>query len=279
MNLAKFSPILLIAGAFAMATVLEPKWSSFRRQQSASALEMALGDGRRLFANHFITKADVYFHQGYYPSMFDQKRPRKESHAHETEEEHAAHTDHDDHEKEMDFLGESHDWIEQFGRHFFVSGHSHMAEKNSRELLPWFKIAAEMNPNEVDVYTTAAFWLRKMGRFEEAEGFLRKGWRENPESYQILLELGKVYETNRKDPVRARNVWELALAKWEKSESGKETADLFAKQQLIGHLADLEEKAGNNSQALAYLEQLVNLSPHPDTIKKRIADLRAKGGK
>jgi hypothetical protein len=279
MNLAQFSPVLLIAGAFTLATVLEPKWSSFNRHQSGSALEIALGDGRRLFANHFITKADVYFHQGYYPSMFDQKPPREGSHAHETEEEHAAHTGHDDHEKEMDFLGESRDWIEIFGRHFFVSKHSHMANADARELLPWFKIAAEMNPNEVDVYTTASFWLRTLGRFKEAEDFLRKGWRENPDSYQILLELGKIYEVNRNDLVRARNVWELALTKWQKSEAGKEHADLFAKAQLIGHLADIEEKSGNYARAISYLEELMNLSPNPDMIKRRIADLKVKSGK
>ena len=31
-----------------------------------------MGDSRQLFANHFFTKADVYFHSGYYPSVFDQ---------------------------------------------------------------------------------------------------------------------------------------------------------------------------------------------------------------
>jgi tetratricopeptide (TPR) repeat protein len=279
MNLARYSPILFIAGAFTLATVLEPKWSSFRRQQSASALELALGDGRRLFANHFITKADVYFHQGYYPSKFDQKPAREESHANETKEEHAAHTHHEQHEKEMDFLGESRDWIEMFGRHFFVSSHSHMGNKDANELLPWFKIASEMNPNEPEVYTTTAFWLRNLGKFKEAEDFLRQGWRDNPDSYQILLELGKIYDINKQDRGRARNLWELALVKWEKLEAGKEKPDLFAKEQLVGRLADLEEKAGNISKAIEWLEKLVNLSPYPDLIKQRIADLKAKGGK
>jgi tetratricopeptide (TPR) repeat protein len=255
---------------------LEPKWSGFQRQQSNSAIEIALGDGKRLFANHFIRKADVYFHQGYYPSAFDQKPKREESHAHETEEEHAAHSDHDDHEKEKDFLGESHDWIEAFGRKFFVSEHSHIANANARELLPWFKISADLDPNRVETFTTTAFWLRNLGKFNEAEEFLRKGWRENPDSYEILLELGKLYETNRKDPARARNVWELALAKWEKHEPEKR--DLFGKEQLVAHLADLEEKAGNYSKAIAYLEELVNLSPNPDLIRKRIGELKAKGG-
>jgi hypothetical protein len=71
----------------------------------------------------------------------------------------------------------------------------------------------------------------------------------------------------------------LALQKWEKREAGKDHPDLFAKEQLLGHLADLEEKSGNTAKTVEYLEKLANLSPNPDLIKKRIADLKAKGGK
>ena len=30
-----------------------------------------MGDSRRLFANQFFVEADVYFHSGYYPTIFD----------------------------------------------------------------------------------------------------------------------------------------------------------------------------------------------------------------
>ena len=36
-----------------------------------------LGDSRRLFAISFYTKADAYFHSGYYPTIFDNNAPFK----------------------------------------------------------------------------------------------------------------------------------------------------------------------------------------------------------
>ena len=41
--------------------------------------QVLLGDGRKLFANHFFVKADVSFHSGYYPSIFDQAQPSKDT--------------------------------------------------------------------------------------------------------------------------------------------------------------------------------------------------------
>src|SRR6187402_2954820 len=46
------------------------KWTNPTRP--SGAFTKLLGEGRRLFANQFITMADVYLHSGYYPSIFDQ---------------------------------------------------------------------------------------------------------------------------------------------------------------------------------------------------------------
>src|SRR6266566_9603446 len=65
--------LLLIGTCFSLSTILQPRaatWSG--RHDSGNVLKVLLGDGRRLFANHFFVKADVYFHSGYYPSIFDQ---------------------------------------------------------------------------------------------------------------------------------------------------------------------------------------------------------------
>ena len=65
--------LLLLAACFSLATVIQPRaqgWS--KRAGSGSVLKVLLGDSRRLFANHFFVQADVSFHSGYYPSIFDQ---------------------------------------------------------------------------------------------------------------------------------------------------------------------------------------------------------------
>src|ERR1044071_3955971 len=94
MNLATISPILFIAAAFTLATILDPVLSSMQRRQAKGVIDMMVGDGKRLFANHFVTKADVYFHNGYYPSIFQQAKA--DSHLTEAAEGHEG-EGHDDH--------------------------------------------------------------------------------------------------------------------------------------------------------------------------------------
>src|SRR5687767_2711724 len=95
MKLATFSPILFIAGAFTLATILDPIWSGMQRRQAKTVIDMMMGDGKRLFANHFVIKADAYFHNGQYPSIFRQAR-EEESHLTEAAAGHNTHGGHDD---------------------------------------------------------------------------------------------------------------------------------------------------------------------------------------
>src|SRR5947208_13930363 len=195
--------LLLIGTSFSLSTILQPRaaaWSG--RRDSGNVLKVLLGDGRRLFANHFFVKADVYFHSGYYPSVFDQAQAPKDSH-HMTSKE-GSQTE-EEHEKAMDFLRPPKDWIERFGRHFLVTEHTHLVGGNEREILPWLRLSAELDPQRVDTYTVAAFWLRvRLGKVKEAEQFLREGLQANPNSHEILFELGRLYHENYHDANRAR---------------------------------------------------------------------------
>src|SRR5437867_1932190 len=65
---------LLLVVCFSFSTQLH-LWQLSRqggRSQSDNLLEVLLGDSRRMFANHFFIKSDVYFHSGYYPTVFDE---------------------------------------------------------------------------------------------------------------------------------------------------------------------------------------------------------------
>src|SRR5256885_6415975 len=125
--------ILLLSASFAVATVLQSRISRWSQRGQDGVLKVLLGDGRRMFGNHFFVKADVYFHSGYYPSIFDQAQAPKDSH-HMTSKE-GSQTE-EEHEKAMDFLRPPKDWIERFGRHFLVTEHTHLVGGNEREILP-----------------------------------------------------------------------------------------------------------------------------------------------
>jgi tetratricopeptide (TPR) repeat protein len=272
--------LLLFVICFSLATYLQPRSAALiGRRDTDDILKILLGDGRRMFANHFFVKADVYFHRGYYPSFIEQSYAQTPVEVHIAEHHDGNEPQGEEaHEKEMDFLGKPRDWIDGFGRNFFPSTHTHRDQPGeAREILPWLRLSADLDPHRAETYTVAAYWLiSNMGKINEAEQFLREGLRANPDSYQILFALGKIYYENRHDPNVARNLWELALRRWnEQNESGKDP-DLESYDEIVAHLANLEEKQGNLREALSYLEVEVEVSPVPDVIQKNIDDLKAK---
>jgi tetratricopeptide (TPR) repeat protein len=274
----KFGPYLvllvLLAAGFSLASVLQERASSWsKRGESDNVLNVLLGDGRRLFANHFFVQADVSFHNGYYPSIFDQARaPKDTSHLTAKEGEPTA----EEHEKQMSFLGPPRDWIERFGRHFIITEHAHLEGNTKSEILPWLRLAAELDPQKTETYTVAAYFLRNLGKVKEAERFLREGLLKNPESYDILLELGRLsYESNH-DSARARKLWNLALRRWSEQAAAKKDPDLLKLDQIAVNLAHLEELEGNFARTIQLLELCKKGSPHPEVLQQQIDELKQK---
>jgi tetratricopeptide (TPR) repeat protein len=270
-----FLLLLLVAVSFTLATVLQPRalaWN--RRGDSGSVMAVLLGDSRRLFANQLFTKADVTFHSGYYPSIFDQAQAPKGT-KHMTSEEGSSEAE--EHERKMAFLGPPKDWIERFGRHFIITTHTHLEGQTEREILPWLKLSADLDPQRVDTYIVAAYWLRReLGKVAEAESFLREGLRNVPNSYELLFELGQLYQDNYHDSERARNVWELALRRWREQESDKEEPDKLSLEKITLNLGRIEERAGHLEKAISYLEMASQASPDPRALQRQISELKAK---
>jgi tetratricopeptide (TPR) repeat protein len=274
----KFAPFLvllvLLAAGFSLATILQERVSGWsKRGESDNVLKVLFGDGRRLFANHFFVQADISFHSGYYPSIFDQARaPTDTSHLTAKEGEPAA----EEHEKQMSFLGPPRDWVERFGRHFIVTEHTHLQGAHESEILPWLRLSAELDPQKIETYTVAAYWLRDLGKIKEAERFLREGLLNNPESYEILLELGSLYYEQDHDVARARKIWDLALRRWSEQAAANKKPDLLTLDQIAVSLAHLEESQGNLSRAIQLLELSKKASPHPEALQRQIDELKQK---
>ena len=273
----KASPYLVLAFVlmvcFTLATGIEPRASTWsNRTKSNNVFSMLFGDGRRLFANQFFTMADVYFHSGYYPSIFD-------SSEHESAVVAASQgqTGNEEEEKKEDFLGRPKDWIDRFGRHFRITQHIHLEHGNEREILPWLRLAADMDPQKIETYTVGSYFMRQhLNQPREAEAFLREGLRNNPNSCEILFELGRLYDENDHDTGRARNVWQLALLKWSKldPEAAKENKLVF--EAITVHLARLERDAGNWQQAIDWFQAAQKVSPDPNALQQQIDEIKKK---
>lgn len=285
--------LLLLVACAGLAAALDRWFMSWpgNRAKDFSPLKIAIGDGQKIFAGHFYRKADVYFHSGMYPSIFDDNASFKTAHIGEDAGAASSKNTGD----EATYLGQSRDIIDHFSRHFFPARHTHLdqggasghetqskelADSESgevREILPWLKIAQELDPEEPLTYTVTAYWLRsRMNKPREAELMLREGLKALPDHPALLFELGRIYLENSHDVARARNVWQHASKSWHKQEGVKAEPDTFILEQIQTHLAKLEEDAGNLSLAISYWEQAKDHSPAPDAIQKRMVELRQK---
>jgi tetratricopeptide (TPR) repeat protein len=310
------APILVLAllGAVIIATAATLEVQRLNQttvQPGAGAFKKLLGDGRRLFAGQFVEMADVYLHSGFYPSIFDRRGAAAtkavvsgaaagaDHHAHEHDEHgkclavtnhdehehdehgHCAH-DHGaagetEHEREMNFLGPPRDWLEGFIRKFRITKHTHLQQGEAKEILPWLRVAMELDPHAIETYTATAYWLRReLKRPELAEEVLREGIRNNPRNPELLLELGRLYHDDYEQDERARNLWLGALKLWQ--EQGEAQRDAGAR--LLGdiaiHLAHLEREHENWAAVLLYLELARVVSPNPEAIQKQIDEIRSK---
>ena len=259
---------LLLIACFSLATFLQPRLAFAPGDTGPqSFLGALLGDGRTLIASELFTRADVYFHRGNYPSMFEINAEHENHMANEANGEDA-----DEH---VVAPGAPHDWLERFGRRFYPVEHVHLQGTEAREMLPWLKLSAELNPQNIETYTVAAYWLRRgLGRPKEAEQFLREGLAANPNDMELMFELGRVFASEYRDPSRARNIWRAAERRWHELDEAKAKPGSFVLEEILGGLAKVDLDEGRREEALVYLEQMKGLSPRPDLVQARIDEIR-----
>ncbi|HEU6449583.1 MAG TPA: hypothetical protein VFV23_14205 [Verrucomicrobiae bacterium] len=278
--------IALMVACFAMAAKLEPQFHEWRGSRAdGDIFEITLGEGRALFANEFYVKADEYYHSGYYPSIFDNRENFQTPHI--AEDTGAVASKNKGGEEEQGFRMRQLDWIDAFSRHFYPNRHTHLDQggasgdlKDSgeiREILPWLKLSADLDPHNVQTYVVTGYWLRsRMHKPDEALAFLREGLRNNPDSYEILFELGCLYNEDLHDPGRARNVWELAVQKYLKLSAQDMKDNRLLMEKLGTQLGLLEEKEGNYPRAVYWLQLAKKASLTPESIQSMIDDIQKK---
>jgi tetratricopeptide (TPR) repeat protein len=274
----KISPPFMFSAlttlAFTLATLLAPHaehWSAHAK--SDNLFGMMFGDARKLFANQFFTMADVYFHSGYYPTIFDQNAQKQKEMISESRGKKESEED----EKNEDFLGKPHDWIDAFGRNFKITQHTHLENGHEREILPWLRLAAELDPQNPTTFTVGAFYLREhLGRTAEAEKFLREGIRQNPDDCELLFELGRLYHDGLHDLDRARNLWELGVKKFLAQTDAQKKENKLIYEKIVVNLGRLEAAAGNFPQAVKWLHIAQAVSPAPDALQRQIDEIQKK---
>lgn len=283
---------LLLTLCFTLATVFVPRaqwWNAVPRaadwntaqSQSDNVFKLLFGEGRRLFANEMFDMADAYFHSGYYPSIFD-----KSVTEHDVADPAKGQTEDEDSTSD-DFLGPPPDWLAALDRQFVPNQHTHldlggpsghMKENEVQEILPWLKLATDMNPQMIDSYTVGVYWLRRLHQPEQARDFLFEGLRNNPGNCELLFVLGSLYDKEFHDSNRAHNTWLAALRCWQ-AQNNDTKASIESKRHyddITTALAHEAQEAGDWPQAIQYLEMVKTVSPYPDAIQKQIDEAERK---
>lgn len=282
---------LLLALCFTLSTLFVPRavwwndvpnaaYANTGQAQSENVFKLLLGEGRRMFSNEMYDMADAYFHSGYYPSIFD--GPVKE---HDVAERTDGKTNME--ETTDSFLGPPLDWIAALDRNFVPNRHTHLStggpsghEKHSsvQEILPWLKLASDMNPQFVRVYRVGYYWLSRLHKPKQARSYLLEGLRNNPGNIELLFDLGWLYRQDFHNTNRARNVWLAGLRSWDRLDANARTNTHteLAYEQITMNLAKMESEEGHWAQAIQYLEKVKKVSPHPAAIQKQIDEVRRK---
>ena len=124
-------------------------------------------------------------------------------------------------------------------------------------------------PEEIKVDLSAV-------NFEKSQQSLQEAVKLNKDMWRAHYYLGRIYRENRNDPIRARNVWELALKDWREKQAAHKDPDSLVYEQILGQLAKLEEEQKNYLQAIAYLQDLKVVSPSWPSVEKWIEELKVK---
>ena len=290
MNSAKTFWLLLVAlfvVCFSLAANLATQFQALenRRHQSDNFFNLLLGDSSRIFANSSYVEADDYYHSGYYPTIFDNNEAFKTPHMAEDSGTVAGQNKNEE-ALESTFMGPPRNWIDAFGRHFIPNRHTHLDEGGPtgdlstshkvEEILPWLKLSAELDPDNVQTYTVTAYWLRRLHKDEEANQVLFEGLRNNPDSYEILYELGRLYDESYHDTNRAQNVWEAAARKFLALPQDDQKDNKLIFERIATHLAELEENSGNLPEALNWFRAAQTASETPGDIQLQIEEVQKK---
>lgn len=234
--------LLLWGAAFAMACRLKASAISGPAGRDDSAAARFLGAGREALGHSFFDEADTYFHLG---------------------------VGHVRHEALSNTL------FQTWGKAIQPSGHEHAAGHDVREILPWMRLATDMDPHNVDAYLTTAFWVATaIRRPDVAESILLEAQRENPRDYRILNERARLL-FGKEDDVQAAALLDAALQLWPGALDPSDRQSQLDLAQMCSYRGFLYDMRGEREKALELFRKALLVSPDNKALAARVKALEA----
>lgn len=240
---------LLSAGSLALkAEVSDWNQISSETIDSTPVYMRFLGEGRSIVSGMSLYQADRYFHGG----------------AGHCEPEHGAlaiskrEYDHEDHH-EVHAVKEPLRWgpLMRLADEVALTEHKHLKGKEVKEIVPWLYYAAEIDPHNITAYTLSAYYLcDRLGKAKDAIVFLREGLANNPDSWELNAEMGRIYFEHVENYeaavhylIRAREL------------IGSSPHDKFQERYVLSFLAESYDALGEGERARELKEQIGSLFP------------------
>ena len=202
-----------------------------------SAFFSSVTKGLKKFIGHECwNQADIYLHQG------------------------LIHDNNEHMHDEDDLIHEFHNHEEQnpllpYNRSDFLRTR-HVKPFDDRELLPWFKMSAFMDPNLTRAYVSGGYWLAwRLGKAKEAVSFLEEGIVNNPDAPDILAELGIIF-FDAEGRLGTRNI-ERALSLFNMALKNEKSA--LRQIQLLTYRSESFALLGDYKNALADIDKKIIL--------------------
>ncbi len=237
---------LLVVLAFSLSCALVDTKTSHREVAGSFFMEQLFGTSKATLGEHMYFEADRVFHAG---------------------------------------LGESRknafeDWFVKMQKLQRPSGHRHLVGKDALEIMPYLYFATRFDPNNVEAYAVAAFWLAGDGKRPDlAEKVLQEAQRNNPRNFLVYKERARL-KIKLGDYKQAAQFADIAFMLWdEKSKDtlSNEDMDKHAKAELLLYRGLLYEIENKKEKAIACYKELLSMFPARGGVKERIEMLTKTG--
>lgn len=152
----------------------------------------------------------------------------------------------------------------------------HIGGQNIREIMPWLRFATRIDPQQLDGFLIAAFWLSEEAhRTDVAHTVLLEALRGHPDAYILHLGRGKLF-LRQKNFNAALQSFSAALRCWPRSPVNLKPEDLnMDRAEILTYRALVLEIIGRPAEAVRDLEAVLVLFPNRQAFRDRIEDLKA----
>lgn len=265
---------ILVLAAWAFFSVLaassvDAEYHSYlasRRVYDVPVLWQLLGEGRSIASNISILQADLYFHGGV-GHFYEEHEGGIAVAGRGAEEEHEHHAE------EAALPVSTLNVLFRVSQAIGLAEHEHLHGAEVKEIIPWLYYAAKLDPNNVQAYTLTAFWLGdRLNKPDDAAAFLREGLKNNPGSWELNAEIGRIYcqylgdyPAAERYLLRARDL--LASAPHDK----------FQERYVLSWLADAYAEQGKSEETLDLYKRIKALFPGTTVYDEKIRMLGSAG--